>query len=99
MIEGILATLAEAIFVRFFYGAAKITLPAITGGRWRAIDLADRKIGYSTRTGTHFAKRSPEGVLYFSYSGSVLLGFLCILLFGSLACLLLLVITSLLTAQ
>jgi hypothetical protein len=67
--------MVETIFLLildlFLYGSGKIVLPFISFGKWRA-DI--KKSSANWLTGWPFFKRSPDGVLYFSYEGTILAG-------------------------
>ena len=70
LIEFIFQALVEGLL----FGTGKLVLPLLSRGKWQAIDIADIKVGYNTKTKLDFLKRGTDGILYFSFRATVLAG-------------------------
>ena len=64
-------TIAGLIFDVLLYGTAKLILPIISFGKWRA-DSIKSKAGLLS--GYPFVRKDKDGIAYFSYEGGILFG-------------------------
>jgi len=65
MLESLLSLFVDL----FLYASGKIILPLVSFGKWRA-DI--RKSKGNWLTGFPYFSRLPDGILYFSYEGTIL---------------------------